>query len=192
MPLHPLAGQPAPADALIDVARLEREFVDRTPDPGDPRQRVKFGTSGHRGTSLDGTLPQRTSSRSRRRSATTAALIDHGPLYLGKDTHALSSVAAEVCARSAGRQRRDTIIQQDDDFTPTPVISHAILMHNRGRGEAPGRRHRDHCLAQPPGGRWIQVQPAERRPGRHGHHHGWRSERTNCSPRTNTKSPVFA
>ena len=72
MPLHPLAGAPAPASALIDVERLEREFMTRFLDPADPSQRVRFGTSGHRGTSLTGSSPRRTSWRSRRRSATTA------------------------------------------------------------------------------------------------------------------------
>ncbi len=134
MPLHPLAGQPAPADALIDVARLEREFVDRTPDPDDPRQRVKFGTSGHRGTPLDGSLT------AAHIAAITQAICDYrrahsidGPLYMGKDTHALSSLSQDIALEVLAGNDVDTIVQRDGGFTPTPVISREILVHNRGR-----------------------------------------------------------
>ena len=96
MALHPLAGKPAPPEVLVDVGRLEREFLERTPDPGDPRQRVKFGTSGHRGTPLDGSLTRRTSSRSPRPSATTAA---------GRGSTARSSWAR---TRTRCRRRRRT------------------------------------------------------------------------------------
>ena len=134
MPLHPLAGKPAPANVLIDVAHLEREFVDRKPDPGDPRQRVKFGTSGHRGTPLDGSLT------AAHIAAITQAICDYrrgqaidGPLYMGKDTHALSSLAQDIALEVLAGNNVDTIVQRDGGFTPTPVISREILVHNRGR-----------------------------------------------------------
>ena len=105
MSLHPLAGKPAPPAVLIDVPRLEREFLERKPDPGDPRQRVKFGTSGHRGTPLDGSLT------AAHIAAITQAICDYrrvqaidGPLYMGMDTHALSSPVAGHRSRGAGRQ----------------------------------------------------------------------------------------
>src|SRR5262245_28857915 len=88
MAVHPLAGKPAPPEALIDVAKLEREFLSRKPDPANPRERVKFGTSGHRGTPLDGSLT------AAHILAITQAICDYrsankidGPLYMGQDTH---------------------------------------------------------------------------------------------------------
>ena len=134
MALHALAGKPAPPAVLIDVARLEREFLDRKPDLGDPRQRVKFGTSGHRGTPLDGSLT------AAHIVAITQAICDYrrgqaidGPLYMGKDTHALSSLAQDIALEVLAGNDVDTIVQRDGGFTPTPVISRAILVHNRGR-----------------------------------------------------------
>ena len=132
MALHPLAGKPAPADVLIDVRRLEREFLDRKPDPGDPRQRVKFGTSGHRGTPLDGSLT------AAHIAAITQAICDYrrsqsidGPLYMGKDTHALSSLSQDIALEVLAGNDVDTIVQRDGGFTPTPVVSRAILVRNR-------------------------------------------------------------
>src|SRR5436190_16652554 len=94
MSVHPLAGQPAPADLLIDVARLEREYGERSPDMGDPNQLVSFGTSGHRGTPLDGTFTEA------HILAISQAIAEHraargidGPLFIGKDTHAASGPA---------------------------------------------------------------------------------------------------
>jgi phosphoglucomutase len=134
MALHPLAGKPAPAAILIDVGRLEREFLDRTPDADDPRQRVKFGTSGHRGTPFDGSLT------AAHIAAITQAICDYrrgqaidGPLYMGKDTHALSSLAQDIALEVLAGNDIDTIVQRDGGFTPTPVVSREILVHNRGR-----------------------------------------------------------
>jgi phosphoglucomutase len=132
--LHPLAGKPAPAGILIDVPRLEREFLERQPDPADPRQRVSFGTSGHRGTPLDGTLT------AAHITATTQAICDYrrahgidGPLYMGKDTHALSAVSQSVALQVLAANGVHTIIQRDNGVTPTPAISRAILVRNRGQ-----------------------------------------------------------
>src|SRR5438552_6363607 len=94
MPIHPLAGKPAPESLLIDVAKLERDYYDKTPDVADARQLVSFGTSGHRGTSRDATFTES------HILAITQALCEYrqkqkidGPIYIGKDTHALSSAA---------------------------------------------------------------------------------------------------
>jgi phosphoglucomutase len=134
MAVHPLAGKPAPRDMLIDVARLEREYHARKPDLSDPTQRVSFGTSGHRGTSLNGTFTES------HILAITQAICDYrqeqkidGPMYLGKDTHALSSPAQRTALEVLAANGVETFIQQDDDVTPTPVISRAILVYNRGR-----------------------------------------------------------
>ena len=143
MALHPLAGKPAPPAVLIDVAGLEREFLERTPDPGDPRQRVKFGTSGHRGTPLDGSLT------AAHIAAITQAICDYrrgqaidGPLYMGKDTHALSALSQDTALEVLAANDVDTIVQRDGGFTPTPVVSRAILvLESRAHG-APRRRDR--------------------------------------------------
>jgi len=132
MTLHPLAGQPAPAELLVDVARLEREYFARRPDPANPRARVAFGTSGHRGSSLDGTFTEF------HILAITQAICDYrrangidGPLYLGKDTHALSAPAERSALEVLAANGVDTVIQRDDGYTPTPVVSRAILVANR-------------------------------------------------------------
>jgi phosphoglucomutase len=134
MPVHPLAGKPAPPEALIDIARLEREFLSRRPDPANPRERVKFGTSGHRGTPLDGSLT------AAHILAITQAICDYrrtsgitGPIYMGKDTHALSSLSQDAALEVLAANGVDTIVQRDEGFTPTPVISRAVIVHNRSR-----------------------------------------------------------
>ncbi len=132
--VSPLAGKPAPKDMLVDVARLEREYFDTRPDVSDPEQLVAFGTSGHRGSSLRGTFNEA------HILAITQAICDYrrqqgvdGPLYMGKDTHALSAPAQRTALEVLAANGVDTFIQKDDGFTPTPVISHAILIYNRGR-----------------------------------------------------------
>jgi phosphoglucomutase len=134
MAIHPLAGRPAPADLLIDVAKLEREYYERRPDPGDPNQRVQFGTSGHRGTPSRGTFTES------HILAITQAICDYrqahgidGPLYMGKDTHALSAPAQRTALEVLAGNGVGTIIQAKDGVTPTPVISRAILVYNHGR-----------------------------------------------------------
>ena len=131
---HPLAGTPAPAAQLIDVAKLERGYFDRTPDMADPTQRVSFGTSGHRGTSSNGTFTEA------HIAAITQAICDYrmqgsatGPLFMGKDTHALSGVAQRTALEVLASNGIETILAVSDGVTPTPVISHAILGYNAGR-----------------------------------------------------------
>jgi phosphoglucomutase len=134
MATHPLAGHPAPESALIDVPALERAYHANRPDCADARQRVNFGTSGHRGTSLDHTFTEA------HIVAITQAICDYreangidGPLYMGKDTHALSSPAQRTALEVLSARGVETILQRDDGVTPTPVISHAILTYNSGR-----------------------------------------------------------
>ncbi len=134
--LSPLAGKPAPKEMLVDVARLQREYFERRPDPHDPNQLVSFGTSGHRGTPFQGTFTEA------HILAVTQAICDYrrsqrtnGPLYMGKDTHALSSPAQDTALEVLAANGVDTIIQENDGVTPTPVMSHAILVYNRNRKE---------------------------------------------------------
>jgi phosphoglucomutase len=134
MTLSPLAGKPAPKDLLVDLARLEREYYARRPDIADPTQRVSFGTSGHRGS------PLRSAFTEAHILAITQAICDYrrsqgtdGPLYMGKDTHALSGPAQCTALEVLAANGVETIIQRNDGVTPTPVISRAILVYNRGR-----------------------------------------------------------
>src|SRR5438128_4646759 len=134
MAIHPLAGQLAPSDQLIDVAALERAYRDRRPDAGDPLQLVAFGTSGHRGTPNDGTFTES------HILAITQAICDYrrsrgidGPLFVGKDTHALSGPAQRTAVDVLAANGVEAVLQRDDGFTPTPAVSRAVLVHNRGR-----------------------------------------------------------
>ena len=136
MSTHPYAGKPAPKDLLIDVSRLEAAFYAGKPDPADPNQLVSFGTSGHRGTSSNATFTES------HILAITQAICEYrrnqgitGPLFMGKDTHALSRPAERVALEVLAANGVETFIQRDDGFTPTPVISHSILGYNRGRSE---------------------------------------------------------
>src|SRR5205085_4194619 len=134
--ISPLAGKPAPKRLLVDVARLEAEYFNRKPDVGDRNQLVSFGTSGHRGSSLQGAFNEA------HILAITQALCEYrkaqsidGPLYMGKDTHALSAPAQRTALEVLAANGVETVIQSDDGVTPTPVISRAILVYNRGRTE---------------------------------------------------------
>ena len=121
---------------LVDLGRLEREYFAAQPDLDDPTQLVSFGTSGHRGSPLRGSFTEA------HILAITQAICDYrqrqgidGPLYMGKDTHALSSPAQRTALEVLAANGVETIIQRDDGVTPTPVISRAILVHNRGRSD---------------------------------------------------------
>jgi phosphoglucomutase len=134
MAVSPLAGKPAPKEMLVDPALLEREYYERRPDLGDPVQLVSFGTSGHRGSPLQGTFTEF------HILAITQAICEYrwtqatdGPLYIGKDTHALSGPAQRTALEVLAANGVETILQRDDGFTPTPVISRAILAYNKGR-----------------------------------------------------------
>jgi phosphoglucomutase len=134
MTISALAGKPAPKEILVDLARLEREYYECRPDLDDPEQRVAFGTSGHRGSPFHGSFTEA------HILAITQAICDYrriqgtdGPLYMGKDTHALSGPAQRTALEVLAANGVQTIIQQADEVTPTPVISRAILVYNRSR-----------------------------------------------------------
>jgi phosphoglucomutase len=136
MTISPLAGKPAPKEMLVDLARLEREYYECRPDVDDPEQRVAFGTSGHRGSPFHGSFTEA------HILAITQAICDYryahgtdGPLYMGKDTHALSGPAQRTALEVLAANEVQTVIQRDNGFTPTPVISRAILVYNRSRAE---------------------------------------------------------
>jgi phosphoglucomutase len=132
--VSPLAGKPAPREMLIDVARMEKQYFDHKPDVSDPHQLVNFGTSGHRGSPLHGTFNEA------HILAIIQAICEYrrgqaidGPLYMGKDTHAVSAPAQRTALEVLAANGVETAIQENDGVTPTPVISRAILVFNRGR-----------------------------------------------------------
>src|SRR3954465_11612432 len=128
---HPLAGKPAPRDVLVDVDRLRRLYFEEKPDPEEPQQRVSFGTSGHRGSSLKRAF------NDAHIAAVTQAVCEFrkqqgtsGPLYLGMDTHALSGPPRATCLEVLVTNGVDVRCAKEGEWTPTPVVSHAILTHN--------------------------------------------------------------
>jgi phosphoglucomutase len=134
MKINARAGQPAIASDLIDVPKLIAAYYEERPDPNIPEQRVVFGTSGHRGSSFEKTFNEW------HILAITHAIclyrkqrkID-GPLFLGIDTHALSQPAVDSALEVLAAQGVDVMLAGREEYTPTPVISHAILTYNRGR-----------------------------------------------------------
>ena len=132
--ISPLAGRPAQSAPLVDVARLIAAYYSLRPDPAVPAQRVSFGTSGHRGTSFDKSFNEA------HVLAITQAIclyrhaqgID-GPLFIGIDTHALSVPAFESALEVLAANDVETFVSKDGEYTPTPAVSHAILVYNRGR-----------------------------------------------------------
>jgi phosphoglucomutase len=134
MALSPLAGKPAPPELLIDPVQIENAYYVCRPDPDDPDQQVSFGTSGHRGSPVNSTFTEA------HILAITQAICDYrkrqdidGPLYIGKDTHVLSGPAQRTAVEVLAANGVETILQENDGVTPTPVISRAILVYNRDR-----------------------------------------------------------
>jgi phosphoglucomutase len=132
--MNPLAGQPAPADRLVDVPRLITAYYSERPDVNEPAQRVSFGTSGHRGVSFELGFNED------HVLAITQAICEHrhkngidGPLFIGFDTHALSAPAFATALEVLAANGVEVMIAADDEYTPTPAVSHAILTYNRGR-----------------------------------------------------------
>lgn len=141
MSASPVAGQPATSAMLVDMPRLVTAYYSEVPDPAVAAQRVSFGTSGHRGSSLDRSFNEA------HILAISQAICDcrreqgvDGPLFLGIDTHALSVPAAATALEVLAANGVETMLAADDEYTPTPAVSHAILVHNRGRtaGRADG------------------------------------------------------
>ena len=131
---HPRAGQPAQPEQLVNLEKLEQAYYGEVPDPSDPRQQVSFGTSGHRGSSLRRTFNEA------HILAITQAICEYraasgtsGPLFIGKDTHALSAPAQRSALEVLAANGIQVRLDHQDGYTPTPVISHAILTTNRGR-----------------------------------------------------------
>ncbi|OQQ19725.1 phosphoglucomutase, alpha-D-glucose phosphate-specific [Streptomyces sp. M41(2017)] len=131
---HERAGKPAGPEDLVDVARLVTAYYALHPDPADPGQRVAFGTSGHRGSSLA------TAFNEDHIAATSQAICEYrdgqgtdGPLFLGIDSHALSEPAKVTALEVFGAHGVTVLLDSEDGYTPTPAVSHAILTHNRGR-----------------------------------------------------------
>jgi len=134
MALSPLAGKPAPKEMLIDPQQLVREYYVRKPDPAEPAQQISFGTSGHRGSPLTGSFNEA------HILAIAQAICDYrrthgisGPLYMGRDTHAVSGPAQRTALEVLAANGVETVIQGGNGVTPTPAISRVILAHNRGR-----------------------------------------------------------
>ncbi len=132
---HPRAGQPAQESDLVDVDALLTAYHDLTPDPSDPDQQVVFGTSGHRGSSLDVAF------NDLHIAATTQAIVEYragqgtnGPLFIGKDTHALSEPAWRTAIEVLVANDVDVRAEREDEYTPTPAVSRAIIRHNRAAG----------------------------------------------------------
>ncbi|AEF39791.1 phosphoglucomutase (alpha-D-glucose-1,6-bisphosphate-dependent) [Hoyosella subflava] len=135
MPIHPRAGERARTEDLIDVEALISAYFENKPDPAEPGQRVAFGTSGHRGSSTS------TSFNEAHILAVSQALCEYragegvaGPLFLGRDTHALSDPAAQTALEVFAANDVTVLVDNRDGFTPTPALSHAILTYNAGRG----------------------------------------------------------
>jgi phosphoglucomutase len=132
--ISPLAGKPATKDMLIDVRKLEHDYFERRPDISDPTQLVSFGTSGHRGSPFQATFTEA------HILAITQAICEYrhmqkidGPLFMGKDTHAISGPAQRTALEVLAANNVETVIQSGDGVTPTPTISREILVYNRGR-----------------------------------------------------------
>ena len=133
------AGLPAEESDLVNLPELLDAYHDVEPDPANPDQRVAFGTSGHRGSSLKGSFNEA------HIAAITAAIIEYrrqqgytGPLYLARDTHALSEPAFLTALEVLAAAEVPTMIDDRDGYTPTPVLSRAIIKHNANRGSAQG------------------------------------------------------
>ncbi len=134
MKISPLAGKPAPAGMLLDVPKLVTAYYTDAPDAGVPAQRVSFGTSGHRGSAFNRSFNEN------HILAITQAICEYrrrqgtdGPLFLGIDTHALSRPAQATALEVLAANGIDVVVAEGDAYTPTPVISHAILTHNAGK-----------------------------------------------------------
>ena len=132
--VSPLAGKPAPRSSLVDIPRLVSAYYPGRPDPAEPAQRVAFGTSGHRGSAFDNSFNER------HVLAITQAICDYrqgkgidGPLFIGIDTHALSEPALRSALEVLAANGVDTMLAMNDEYTPTPAVSLAIVLHNRGR-----------------------------------------------------------
>lgn len=136
MGVHELAGKPAPREILVNVPRLVTTYFTRRPDPAIAAERVSFGTSGHRGCSLDGSFNEaHVLAMSQALAEVRSAVGTTGPLFVGIDTHALSEPALHSTVEVLAANGVEIVLEAGLEYTPTPVLSHAILRHNRSRTE---------------------------------------------------------
>ena len=178
--LSPLAGKPAPLSLLIDVPALLAAYFDLRPDVDEPAQRVAFGTSGHRGSSIECSLNEW------HVLAISQAICDYrksrsidGPLYIGIDTHALSQPSFESALEVLAANGVETMISKDGEFTPTPAVSHAILVYNRGRTSGLADGIVITPSHNPPGDGGIKYNPPNGGPADNGIT-GWIEDRANA------------
>ena len=173
MALHPLAGKPAPYELLVNVPRLISAYYTAEPDLGDPAQRVAFGTSGHRGSSFKGNFNED------HILAISQAICEYrqaqgitGPLFIGMDTHALSEPALATAIEVFAANEQEIMIQDGPGLHAHAghLACHPDLQPRQD--DRAGRWRGHHALAQSAGRRRLQVQPAQRRAGRHRHHQG--------------------
>ncbi len=179
MDAHPSAGKPVPPELLVDIAQLVSCYYEKRPDVENPDQKVSFGTSGHRGTSLNSSFNEA------HILAITEAICDYrqeqgiaGPVFLGKDTHALSTPAEMSALRVFAERGVTVMVEQDGGYTPTPVISHAILCHNR---DNPGEQADGVVITpshNPPDNGGMKYNPPTGGPADTGAT-GWIAERAN-------------
>lgn len=171
------AGTVALPQDLVDLSTLLDAYYDVSPDLGDPAQRVAFGTSGHRGSSLKASFNEG------HIAAITQAIVEYragqgitGPLFMGKDTHALSEPAQNTALEVLAGNGVEVLIDARHGYTPTPAVSHAILSHNKGRTDALADGIVVTPSHNPPGDGGFKYNPA-RRPG------GFRRHRLDREPR---------
>ncbi|MFF9348893.1 phosphoglucomutase (alpha-D-glucose-1,6-bisphosphate-dependent) [Streptomyces sp. NPDC014734] len=176
---HERAGQPARPEDLTDVARLVTAYYTLRPDPAEPGQRVAFGTSGHRGSSLA------TAFNEDHIAATAQAIVEYrarqstdGPLFLGADTHALSEPARITAVEVFAANDVTVLVDPADGYTPTPAVSHAILAHNRGRTSRPADGVVVTPSHNPPGDGGFKYNPPHGGPAG-SEATGWIQERAN-------------
>ena len=165
------AGQPAQISDLEDIAQLVTAYYSLTPELGDPAQRVAFGTSGHRGSSLDGAFNEA------HIAATTQAICEYratqginGPLFLGRDTHALSVPAHTTALEVLAANDVTVMVDAADRYAPTPAVSHAIVAANRGRSATDTARADGIVVTpshNPPRDGGFKYNPPARRTGRY-------------------------
>ena len=166
MSVSPLAGKTAPSNILVNIPKLITAYYSDQPDPSVVEQRVAFGTSGHRGSAFDRSFNEL------HILAISQAICEYragqkidGPLFLGMDTHALSVPSLASALEVLAANGVTVMLADGDDYVPTPGISHAILVYNKGADDRSRRRHRNHALAQSAVGRRLQIQSPERRSG---------------------------
>ena len=159
MKISSTAGKPADPSILVNVPKLLTAYYELRPDPSNPRQRVVFGTSGHRGSAMDVAFNEW------HILAITQGICDYrklqkidGPLFLGIDTHALSEPAFASALEVLAANNVDLMLSEGTSYTPTPAVSHAVLVYNREKKNGARGRYRNHAVSQSSRRRWLQIR----------------------------------